>query len=183
MKRKLFLAIVASLTLIITCSGCSEEFSQGVGVAKDIAGAAIQAEIAPDSSVSSNCKGNLANVATLLNDRNGLYLKEFIAPDVPYGSVRENYNALVDDIQNAQLNGIVFDGFVSAVFDENLNINYHTISDISFEVKDMADLGAIIRSHAVMTNNNQQTDVIVIWHPVYEISDGVWAVYSIKKDK
>lgn len=182
MKRKIFL-IIASFILIITCSGCSEEFSQGVGVAKDIAEAAIKAEVAPEKTVISNCQGNLANVATVLNGRNGLYLKEIIAPDISYGSVRENYNALVDDPFNAQLNGIVFDGFVSAFIDEELNINYHTISDISFEVTDMVDLGSIIRSHAVMTNNNQQTNVIVMWHPMYKVSDGVWAVYSIKKDK
>jgi hypothetical protein len=165
------------------CSGCSEEVSQGLNMAKDIAGTAIKSEIAPDSTVASNCKSNLANFATLLNGRNGLMLKEWLAPDTPYQNVRENYNALVDDNQNKQLNGLVFDGFVSAVFDEKLNINYHTISDISFEVKDIVDLGGIMRGHATMTNNNQQTDVIVVWHPMYKVSDGVWMVYSIKSDE
>ncbi len=179
--RKICLTCVL-IIVMACCSGCDEEFTEGLGMAKDIAGAAVKVAVAPDTVTTSSCEGNISVLSELLNARQGLLLKEYVAPDAILGISKE-YKDLVNDPGNAQLNRILVDEIAEAVFDEKLDINYLTISDINFELKDMVDYGAFIRSHAVMTNQGKQTNVVINWRPIYEISAGAWAVYSIKLDE
>ena len=182
MRRKIGLVFV--LMVILTCCGCSDEVKQTLSMAKNVAETAIQSQIEAKEPERSYCKTQLSYVQGFLNERNSFILPQFLSRRIVYDKeTRDLCQQLSNDQFNNQLRGLAFEKLCQSFIDDKLNINFRTISDLKFEIKDMYDYGEYIKGYAVMTNGGEQQNVIVTWYPEWARNDGVWLVYSITADE
>ena len=95
------------------------------------------------------------------------------------GDLHDTYNLLKNDPYNEELNRIIINGVTGRIFDEDLGINYDTVSDMDFIIKDMSTTGSFTRAKCEMINGGQSQNVIVRWQ--IDNSGGMpfWMLYSV----
>lgn len=167
MKTIRKIGLVCISAIVIACSGCNiwNEVDKGSDAVVSVVGEE------PNDDTKFMCEESLKKFVYGLNQKYG-----------PTALIATEWNSGLTDLSNAlsdvpnsdaiasEKNILLINEITSSVFDDNLNINYDTISNLDFAIKEMYDLGEYIRANCVMKNNEQLYNVTVQWHIVDNIA-------------
>lgn len=165
--KKLKQIYLLLLIIVVFCSGCDvwEKVDKGLDSVVSIV------EEEPNDDTKFMCEESLKKFIYGLNQKYG-----------PTALIATEWNSGLTDLRDAlsdvpnseaitsEKNILLINEITSRVFDDNLNINYDTISNLDFAVREMYDVGEYIRANCVMKNNDQLYNVTVQWHFVDNIA-------------
>lgn len=180
MKKLKFYGLLITCLAMLTCSGCDVMKTAGKVVDK----AAYLADDANDET-KTICMSNLSYFREALNMRLGPAVYEASAL---HSSLADTYKKAKEmteeELLDSDENMLLVDEISKLVFDDDLNINYATISNLDFSIRDMKDSGSFVISHAIMKNDNTEHEVVITWQKTTNFSGTTYPlIFSIKTNE
>lgn len=180
MKKLKFYGLLITCLAMLTCSGCDVMKTAGKVVDK----AAYLAEDANDET-KTICMSNLSYFRDALNMRLGTAAYEATALHSDLTDTYKKAKEMPDEeLLDSDENMLLLDEIAKLVFDDELDINYTTVSNLDFSLRDMKDSGTFVISHAIMTNDNTEHDVIITWQKTTNFAGTTYPlIFSIKTNE